>query len=75
MRLVCAPSVPAVAATAGAALCNEGLEPGLRVTLDDRPDQTATICFVDAQAPFAHVRLDGTGQRIRLESWRLGLLG
>jgi len=75
MRLDCAPSDPAIAATAGAVLFNEGLEPGLRVTLDDRADLTATVCSVEAQAPFAFVLLDGSGQHVRLESWRLGLLG
>ncbi len=75
MRFVRPAARPVPAATAGAALLNEGLEPGLRVTLDDQTDQTATICFVEPQAAYAHVRLEATGQRMRLESWRLGLIG
>lgn len=73
MRFACTPATPLMAATPGAALFNEGLEPGLRVTLDDRDDQTATICFVEPDVAFAHVRLDQSGQRVRLESWRLAL--
>ena len=75
MRFVSAPVQPAFAGSATAALFNEGLEPGLRVTLDDQPEMTATICFVESHAAYTHVRLDGNGQRLRLESWRLGLLG
>lgn len=74
MRLVCAPAQSSVAVSASAALFNEGLEPGARVILDDRADQTGTICFVEPNAAYAHIRLDCDGERIRLESWRLGLI-
>lgn len=73
MRLPCAPAKSLAAATPGAALFNEGLAPGLRVTLDDRDDQTATICFVESESAYTCVRLDRDGQRIRLESWRLAI--
>ena len=73
MRTGCAALGMGITATTGAALFNEGLEPGLRVTLDDQADQTATICFVETEAAFAHVRLHRNGERMRLESWRLAL--
>lgn len=72
--VVCATVTPSPAATPPALLFNEGLDPGVRVSLDDRLGETATICFVEKDAAFAHIRLDRTGQRIRLESWRLALL-
>lgn len=67
MSLVCAASTPA------AELFNEGLDPGVRVMLDDRDDQLAIVCFTEADAPYAHVRIEGTGQHLRLASWRLAL--
>ncbi len=75
MSLVCATAGPVPAATPSAVLFNEGLEPGRRVTLDDRDDQTATVCFVEPDVAYTHVRMDGTGQRLRIPSWRLALLG
>ena len=69
MSLVCAASTPA------AALFNEGRDPGVRVILDDRPDRVAVVCFAEAKDAFTHVRLEATGERIRLASWRLARLG
>lgn len=67
MSLVCAASTPA------AELFNEGLEPGVRVMLDDREDQLAVVCFAEADAAYVHVRIEGTAQHRRLASWRLSL--
>lgn len=75
MTLVCMPPTAAPVATPSAHLFNEGLYPGLRVFLDDRADETATICSVETDTAFALVRLDRTGGRMRVESWRLALLG
>ncbi len=69
MSLVCAASTPA------AALFNEGLDPGVRVMVDDRADLVAVVCFAEAQEAFTHVRLEATGEHLRLASWRLGRLG
>ncbi len=68
MSIACAASTPA------AALFNEGLEPGVRVTLDDRDDQVAVVCFAEANAAYTHVRLERSGEHLRLPSWRLGRL-
>lgn len=65
MSLVCAASTPA------AALLNEGLEPGVRVTLDDRDDHVAVVCFAEAEQAYTHVRLEGSWERLRVASWRL----
>lgn len=74
MSPVCAPALPSPPAVACAALLNEGLNPGVRVMLDERPDETATVCFAETDAAYTHVRLDRTGQRLRLASWRLACL-
>ncbi len=68
MSLVCAASTPA------AELFNEGLEPGVRVMLDDQADEVAIVCFAEADAAYAHVRIESTGQHLRLASWRLARL-
>jgi hypothetical protein len=66
MHLVASPS---------AVLWNEGLDSGVRVTLDDRPDDMATVCFTESDAAYCWVRLDRTSQRVRVESWRLACVG
>lgn len=68
MSLVCA------AAASPVALFNEGLDPGVRVILDDRTDQTAVVCFAEANAAFTHVRVESTGEHLRLDSWRLAIV-
>lgn len=60
--------------SSSAALCNEGLDPGVRVVLDDRAGDTATVCFAETDTAFCWVRLDETNQRIRVASWRLARL-
>lgn len=62
------------AASSPAALCNEGLDPGVRVLLDDRAGDTATVCFAESDTAFCWVRLDQSSQRIRVASWRLARL-
>ena len=62
-------------ASPSAVMFNEGLDPGVRVFLDDRAQDRATVCFAERAAAYCWVRLDQTGQRIRVESWRLAQLG
>jgi hypothetical protein len=52
-------------------LFNEGLEPGIRVMIDDQALVTATVCFTEAASAYAHVRMDTSGRRVRVSSWRL----
>jgi hypothetical protein len=52
-------------------LVNEGLEPGVRVVLDDDVEATGTLCSTESGAPYAVIRLDRGGQRQRVASWRL----
>ena len=62
-------------ASSAAVLCNEGLDPGVRVSLDDQACDTATVCFTETDSAFCWVRLDGSGQRVRVASWRLARVG
>lgn len=55
-------------------LLNEGLEPGVRVTIDSPAGGTATVCSVEAGAAFADVRMERTGEHVRVASWRLDRL-
>ena len=62
-------------ATSAAELCNEGLDPGVRVLVDDLIDEKATICFAERDVAFWWVRLDRDSRRIRVASWRLARVG
>jgi hypothetical protein len=55
-------------------LLNEGLEPGVRVSVDAPSGGTATVCSVEPGAAFADVRMDQTGEHVRVASWRLDRL-
>lgn len=57
-----------------AALLNEGLEPGVRVVLDDDTHQTATVCSAEKTSPYTRIRLDRTGTKCRVATWRLACL-
>lgn len=74
MSVICATAILSPGASSSAMLFNEGLEPGLRVTVDDKEHETATVCSVETDVAFAHVRLHSTGQRVRVASWRLALI-
>ena len=60
--------------TSFTALVNEGLRPGVRVLVDDDAAATATVCSTEASAPYASVRFERTGERLRVASWRLACL-
>lgn len=62
------------AATSSAVLFNEGLDPGVRVRLDDRVADVATVCSTEKDAPYCFIRLANTGQHVRVASWRLDRL-
>ena len=61
--------------TSGAALFNEGLDPGVQVALDGKARRKAIVCFTEKDAAYCCVRLERTGQRLRVASWRLARLG
>lgn len=62
-------------ASSSAVLFNEGLDPGVRVTLDDQAECTATVCHAEHDATFCWVRLDSSCERVRVASWRLARIG
>lgn len=59
-------------AVSAAELLNEGLEPGVRVSLDS--EETATVRFAEIEQAYTHIRLDRTGRHLRVASWRLDRL-
>ena len=61
--------------TSGAVLLNEGLDPGVQVAVDGKPRRKATVCFTEKDAAYCCVRLERTGKRLRVASWRLARLG
>lgn len=65
---------PLRAGISAAALFNDGLEPGVRVSVDGRPEGTATVCFAEVDAAYTHIRIERTGEHLRVASWRLARL-
>ncbi len=74
MSVVSTVAEVAVATFPSVVLVNEGLDPGVRVVLDDRPGETCTVCFAEVHAPYTHVRLESSGERLRVASWRLACI-